>query len=74
MTKYFFDFEDGANIHRDDEGIELSDVSLARQQMRFTLLERGKEIMANDEQRQLVGIIRDESGVLWRGRLSLEAR
>jgi hypothetical protein len=72
MPKYFFDFEDGTNIHRDDEGIELSETSVACQQMRSTLLEIGKDVITIEEQRQLVGIIRDANGVLWRGRLSLE--
>lgn len=72
MPKYFFDFQDDANICRDDEGIEFSDPTAACQQMRSTLLEIGREILVAEAQRELVGIIRDEHGVLWRGQLLLQ--
>jgi len=72
MPKYYFDIEDGANSHRDDEGIEFSGATAASHEMRSALLEIGKQVIATDERRQLVGIIRDGNGVLWRGRLSFE--
>jgi len=72
MPKYFFDFQDDTNICRDDEGIEFSDPATACQQMRSTLLDMGRDILRIDAQCQLVGVIRDEQGVLWRGQLSLQ--
>lgn len=72
MPKYFFDFQDDVNLCRDDEGIEFSDPATACQQMRSTLLDMGRDILRIGAQRQIVGVIRDEQGVLWRGQLSLQ--
>ena len=72
MPKYFFDFQDDTSASRDNEGIEFSDAATACQQMRSALLDMGRDILRIDAQCQLVGVIRDEQGILWRGQLSLQ--
>ena len=72
MPRYYFDIEDGVNSHHDDEGVEFSGASAAYDAMRSTLLEISKQVMASDGPRQIVGIIRDRNGLLWRGRLSFD--
>ena len=72
MPTYYFDFEFNEKVYRDEEGIEFLDAAIAQKQMRLTLLDMAKQVFANDGSRQLVGTIRDEGGVLWRGCLSFE--
>ena len=73
MPRYYFDFQNGADVSRDDEGTELSGRKPACEEMRRTLLEIGKEAVPNDGRWKLVGIVRDEKGTVWRGWLSFEA-
>ena len=73
MPKYFFDFGDEADSCRDDEGIEFPNADAACQEMLSTLFEMGKHALVTDPQRELVGIVRNENGVLWRGQLYLQA-
>ena len=72
MRRYYFDLEQGLEICQDDVGMEFSDLDSATAEMRRTLVELGKEIVDSTSSWELYGTIRDDKGVLWRGRLSFE--
>lgn len=72
MPRYYFDFEDGANIWRDGEGVNFANQNDACQQMRLTMLEMARDLTSGGHQWNLIGVIRDQSGVIWRGRLSFD--
>lgn len=72
MPRYYFDFEDGANIWRDGEGLDFDGQDLACQQMRLTMLEMARDLTSGENDWSLVGAVRDHSGVIWRARLSFE--
>jgi hypothetical protein len=69
MPRYYFDFEDGANVWRDGEGLDFSEHDHACQQMRLTMLEMARDLTSDDNW-SLIGAVRNESGVIWRARLS----
>lgn len=70
--RYYFDLEQGLAMCQDDAGMEFSDLNSAIAEMCRTLVELGKEIVDSTSNWELYGTIRDDNGVLWRGRLSFE--
>jgi len=72
MPRFYFDVEDGASAFRDTDGLQLAEAASAFAQMRRTLLEVGKEVITSDSRRQLVGVVRDDKGVIWRALLRFE--
>jgi len=72
MPKFYFDVEDGVCAFHDADGLQLARAAAAFDQMRRTLLEIGKQVITSDSQRQLIGTIRDDKGVLWRARLRFD--
>ena len=74
MARYYFDLHFGDVTYNDDEGKVLTRASDAFQQMAQTLAEIGREMVAKPGEPAVVGIVRDDRGALWRGRLSLEVQ
>lgn len=71
MPRYYFDLEQDATVHRDDEGIEFANVASALIEMHRTLMEIGKDARMNDTPWEIIGTLRDDDRELWRGKLSL---
>src|SRR5581483_10785086 len=55
MPRFYFDFEDGANIWRDGEGLDFSDHGDACLQMRLTMLEMARDLTSDGHQWNLTG-------------------
>lgn len=74
MARYYFDLQFGDVQYNDDEGKVLRQPTDAFQQMVQTLAEVGREIVVRPGEPAVIGTVRDDAGVLWRGRLSLEVQ
>jgi hypothetical protein len=74
MPRYFFDLQLGDVTYSDDEGMLLKRRDDAFGQMAQTLLQIGQTLVATPGEPDVVGIVRDDRGVLWRGRLSLHVQ
>jgi hypothetical protein len=74
MARYYFDLHFGDIVYNDEEGKVLKRPTEAFKQMAETLAEVGREMVAKPGQPAVVGVVRDDTGVLWRGRLSLEVQ
>ena len=74
MAHYYFDLQYGDMHHTDDEGEVLKRRGDASREMVQTLAEVGRDIVSRPGESAVVGVVRDDKGVLWRGRLSLEVQ
>lgn len=72
MARYYFDLQFGEVVYNDVEGKVLKRPGDAFREMAETLLEVGREVVVRPGQPDVTGIVRDQGGVLWRGRLSLD--
>ena len=63
MPLYFFDFQDGDDVTKDDEGIELSSFKVARDDAMDFVTASAKDACLVVEGRVFVVTVRDESGV-----------
>ena len=73
MRRYYFDFLHDNTLTRDDEGSEHPTDEAARREMHLALIEISQAAAPPGEAWQLVGVVRDESRDIWRGRLSFDA-
>jgi uncharacterized protein DUF6894 len=62
MPRYFFDIRDSKGMHRDETGVELSDLETAIAEGRRALAEMGIEEMGTGADDQLELLIRDGDG------------
>ena len=62
MPRYHFDLHDGARFTTDETGVELDDIKAARQEAARRLAELAQEILPNDDQRDIVIEVKDETG------------
>jgi hypothetical protein len=72
MPRYYFDLRFGDIAYNDDEGTVLKTPEDAVRQMGQTLLEIGQQALAIAGQHEVGGTVRDDTGLLWRSRLSLQ--
>ncbi|MDB5538494.1 MAG: hypothetical protein JWQ89_221 [Devosia sp.] len=63
MPRYFFDIDDGENMHLDADGTEFPNEQAAREGAALTIAEMGREVIPHDGGRRDLYIwIRDQSG------------
>lgn len=59
MPTFYFDVRDGEGVHRDDTGIELSDMDSAVAEARRALVDMSRETLAKGAADQLEILVRD---------------
>ena len=62
MPHYHFDMHDGARFTTDETGVELDGMKAARQEAARRLAELAQEILPNDDRREVVIEVKDETG------------
>ena len=73
MPHYFFDMRDGAELLRDEEGLELTGIQAARNEATRALADLAKDVLRSSEKRELAIEVRDALNVpLLRAALSFE--
>lgn len=72
MPRYYFDLQFRDIAYNDDEGTVLKTPEDAVRQMGQTLLEIGQQALAIAGEHEVGGTVRDDTGLLWRSRLSLQ--
>ncbi len=72
MPRYFFDINDGDHSTRDDVGIELPDLQLARRKAIGVLPDLARDVLPDGDHHEITSMVRDDAGhVLLRATLSL---
>jgi len=62
MPRYHFDLHDGARFTTDETGVELEGIKAARQEAARRLAELAQEIVPDDDRREVVIEVKDETG------------
>jgi hypothetical protein len=62
MPRYHFDTHDGARFTTDETGVELDGIKAARQEAARRLAELAQEIVPDDDRREVVIEVKDETG------------
>ncbi|MHB2210928.1 DUF6894 family protein [Methylobacterium sp. CM6257] len=62
LRRFYFDFEDGQETIRDDEGVEAEDLEQALADARSVIREMAGEVAANDPGEAWALVVRDETG------------
>ena len=62
MPCYHFDTHDGARFTTDETGVELDGINAARQEAARRLAELAQEILPDDDRREAVIEVKDETG------------
>lgn len=62
MPRYYFDFDYSGCRTWDDEGLDFSDLEVARDELIRAMGEITKDIMPDGDRDDLIGVIRDETG------------
>ena len=62
MPRYHFDTHDGAHFTTDETGVQLDGIKAARQEAARRLAELAQEILPNDDRREVVIEVKDETG------------
>ena len=63
MPRYFFDLQDDAALHLDDEGTELEDTSTARTEAIHALAEFARDALPGGDSKHLHMTVRDAAGI-----------
>ncbi len=59
MPRYYFDTRDDDYFLRDEEGVELADVAIARAEAARTLAEIARDVLPGSERREIAVDVRD---------------
>jgi putative heme iron utilization protein len=62
MPRYHFDSHDGVRFTTDETGVELDGINAARQEAARRLAELAQEILPDDDRREVVIEVKDETG------------
>ena len=62
MPCYHFDSHDGVRFTTDETGVELDGINAARQEAARRLAELAQEILPDDDRREVVIEVKDETG------------
>jgi hypothetical protein len=62
MPCYYFDSHDGMRFTTDETGVELDGINAARQEAARRLAELAQEILPDDDRREVVIEVKDETG------------
>jgi hypothetical protein len=62
MPRYFVDFQDGDEFHKDVVGIEYRDVKTARREAALLLPSIAKDELPDGEHRTFIATLRDRDG------------
>ena len=62
MPRYHFDSHDGVRFTTDETGVELDGINAARQEAARRLAELAQEILPDDDRREAVIEVKDETG------------
>jgi hypothetical protein len=71
MPLYYFDLDDGDAVARDPDGVDLTDLAVARAEAQKALAEMARDLCQTEDERRLACTIRDGDGGVCRVELTM---